>query len=40
MNLLSRLNEKDLRMLSTDRNVPEILRITARKKIVIERSRW
>ncbi len=35
MNLLSRLNEKDLRMLSIDRNVPDTLRITARKKIVI-----
>jgi hypothetical protein len=34
MNLLSRLVEKDLKMLSTDRNVPEILRITARKKVV------
>ena len=37
MNLLARLNENDLRMLSTDRNVPEILRITARKKVVIDR---
>jgi hypothetical protein len=37
MNLLSRLNEKDLRMLSTDRNVPDVLRITARKKIVIDK---
>jgi hypothetical protein len=37
MNFLPRLNEKDLRMLSMDRNVPEILRITARKKIVIDR---
>jgi hypothetical protein len=35
MNLLSRLNDKDLRMLSTDRNVPDVLRVTARKKIVI-----
>jgi hypothetical protein len=37
MNLLSRLAEKDVRMLSTDRNVPEILRITARKKLVIDK---
>ncbi len=37
MNLLSRLNEKDLKMLSTDRNVPDVLRITARKKIVIDK---
>ena len=35
MNLLSRLNEKDLRMLSADRNVADVLRITARKRIVI-----
>jgi hypothetical protein len=37
MNLLARLNERDLKMLSTDRNVPEILRITARKKVVFEK---
>ena len=36
MNLLSRLADKDLRALSTDRNVPDILRITARKKIVLD----
>jgi len=35
MNLLARLQDKDLRMLSTDRNVAEILRITARQKLVI-----
>jgi hypothetical protein len=33
MNLLSRLNEKDLKMLTTDRNVPDTLRVAARKKI-------
>ena len=37
MNLLQRLNEKDLRLLSADRNVPDILRVTARKKIVIDK---
>jgi hypothetical protein len=37
MNLLSRLNERDLRMLSTDRNVPDVLRVTARKKVVIDK---
>ena len=37
MNLLNRLNEKDLRTLSTNRNVPEVLRTSARKKIVIEK---
>jgi hypothetical protein len=35
MNLLSRLTEKDLRTLSTDRNVPDMLRVTARKKLVV-----
>jgi hypothetical protein len=35
MNLLSRLNESDVKRLSTDRNVPETLRIAARKRIVI-----
>ena len=34
MNLLSRLQDRDLTKLSVDRNVPEALRITARKKIV------
>lgn len=37
MNLLNRLSEKDLRMLSTDRNVPDALRVTARKKIVFDK---
>ena len=37
MNMLARLNDRDLKMLSTDRNVPEILRITARKKVVIDK---
>jgi hypothetical protein len=35
MNLLARLREPDLKRLSTDRNVPEVLRITARKKLVL-----
>jgi hypothetical protein len=37
MNMLSRLTERDLRVLSTDRNIPDVLRITARKKIVIDK---
>ena len=37
MNFLSRLNEKDLRMLSGNRNVPDVLRVTARRKIVIDK---
>jgi hypothetical protein len=34
MHLLNRLTEKDLKQLSTNRNVPETLRIAARRKIV------
>jgi hypothetical protein len=37
MNLLARLNERDLKMISTDRNVADLLRITARKKIVVDK---
>jgi hypothetical protein len=37
LNLLPRLADKDLRTLSSDRNVPDILRITARKKIVLDK---
>jgi hypothetical protein len=37
MNLMNRLNDKDLRQLSTNRNVAEILRVTARKRIVIDK---
>jgi hypothetical protein len=37
LNLLVRLADKDLRTLSTDRNVPDILRITARKKLVLDK---
>jgi hypothetical protein len=38
MNLLSRLTEKDLRTLSTDRNVPDVLRVSARKKLVLNKD--
>jgi hypothetical protein len=34
LNLMNRLTAKDLNMLSLDRNVPEALRIAARKKVV------
>jgi hypothetical protein len=37
MNLLNRLNEKDLKVLSTNRNVPEVLRTTARRRVVIDK---
>src|SRR5881628_727239 len=33
LNLMSRLNDRDLNMLSVDRNVPEPLRIAARKRM-------
>jgi hypothetical protein len=39
LNLMSRLNDRDLTMLSVDRNVPEPLRIAARKKTVAGVSR-
>jgi hypothetical protein len=34
MGLLSRLNERDLKAITMDRNVPEALRLAARKFIV------
>lgn len=37
MNLLARLNDRDLRGVSTDRNVPEVLRNTARRKVATEK---
>ena len=37
MNFLNRLSEKDLKALSTNKNVPEVLRVTARRKVVIEK---
>jgi hypothetical protein len=33
LQLLNRLTEKDVKMLTTDRNVPEPVRIAARKKV-------
>lgn len=39
LNLMNRLNDRDLQGLSTDRNVPEPLRIAARKKVVSAVSR-
>ena len=37
MNLLARLNDRDLKMLSSDRNIPDVLRVTARQKMVVSR---
>lgn len=39
LNMMNRLNDRDLQGLSTDRNVPEPLRVAARKKIVSAVSR-
>lgn len=39
MPLVGRLNERDLKMLSVDRNVPEGLRIAARKLVVTNEAR-
>jgi len=38
MNLMGRLNSKDMSQLSVDRNVPEALRIAARKKVIANLS--
>jgi hypothetical protein len=37
LNLLPRLMDKDVRMISIDRNVPEVLRTNARRKIAVDR---
>jgi hypothetical protein len=34
MQMLNRLTERDVKMLSVDRNVPEILRLAARRAMV------
>ncbi len=38
LNLMQRLNERDVKQLSIDRNVPEPLRLAARKKVVISQK--
>jgi hypothetical protein len=38
MNFMARLNDRDLQQLSVDRNVPEPLRVAARKKVVANTS--
>jgi hypothetical protein len=37
MNQLSRLTDKDLKVISTDRNVPDVLRATARRRVTKEK---
>jgi len=39
LNLMSRLNDKDLSALAVDRNVPEPLRVAARRKVLAATSR-
>lgn len=38
LNLLARLTDRDLRAISTDRNVPEVLRISARQRVVLQQK--
>ena len=38
LKLLARLTDKDVRAISTDRNVPEVLRIAARQKVVLHQK--
>jgi hypothetical protein len=38
MNMMGRLNDRDLTQLSVDRNVPEPLRVAARKRVVASTS--
>ena len=38
LNLMARLTDKDVRAISTDRNVPEVLRIAARQKVVLHQK--
>jgi hypothetical protein len=39
LNLLNRLTERDTTSISTDRNVPDPLRIAARRKLAISANR-
>jgi len=39
LNLMGRLNDRDLQTLSMDRNIPDPLRVAARKKVVAGTSR-
>jgi ABC-type lipopolysaccharide export system ATPase subunit len=38
MQMIHRLTERDLKMLTTDRNVPEALRVVARKLMTKSRT--
>lgn len=37
MNFLARLNDRDLRNLSTNRNVADVVRVSARKRVVVDK---
>jgi hypothetical protein len=39
LNLMNRLNDRDMNLLSIDRNVPEPLRVAARRRVVDAVSR-
>jgi hypothetical protein len=39
LNIMSRLNDRDLSLLSMDRNIPEPLRVAARKRVVAATSK-
>jgi hypothetical protein len=39
LNLMPRLHERDLQMLAVDRNVPDPLRVAARRRVVASTSR-
>jgi hypothetical protein len=38
LTLLQRINDKDVRVLATDRNIPEPIRIAARKRATASRT--
>jgi hypothetical protein len=39
LTLMHRLNDRDIKMLATDRNIPEPIRIAARKRASENRSK-
>ena len=38
LNMMQRLNDSDVKRLSTDRNVPEALRVAARRRVVASQA--
>jgi hypothetical protein len=39
LNLMTRLHDRELQMLSVDRNVPDPLRVAARRRVIAATSR-